>query len=85
MFETTRPIQNRRKSRCSERGPRRRAAGLGRRGLVERFSLELWGKVFGGHVRRECMGVEPTTERKARPVNGLKTADVTECLALSKP
>src|SRR6202022_1055135 len=46
-----------------ERRPGRGAAGLGGRGLVEPFGLEFGGKFFSGHVLRECMGVEPTTER----------------------
>src|SRR3989441_7088422 len=46
-----------------ERRPGRGAAGFGRRGLVQRLGLELGGKVLRGHVLRECMGVEPTTDR----------------------
>src|SRR5438309_1690161 len=46
-----------------ERRPCRGAAGLGGRGFVEPFGLEFGGELFLGHLLRECMGVEPTTER----------------------
>src|SRR5207237_9662152 len=46
-----------------ERRPRGGAAGLGSGSFVEAFGLKFGGELFCGHVRRECMGVEPTTER----------------------
>ena len=48
-----------------ERRPGGGAAGLRSRSFIESFGLELGGEVVCGHVLRECMGVEPTTERKA--------------------
>ena len=46
-----------------ERRPRGGAARLGGGSFVESFGLEFGGELFCGHVQRECMGVEPTTER----------------------